>query len=433
MPASTGRLRTSASAPEPPRRSRLGPLAPYADALSVPGALGFYLPTVPARLGSAMLLLGVVWMVRWSAGSYAAAGLVAGAFSLGAAILSPQVAVLYDRFGQSRMLPWTLACHGSAAVALITASVLHAPVWFLAVLAVLAGGSSMQWGSLSRARWSHLVGGTPRMSPAFALESLTDELQFVLGPAIVSLVSTLIHPVLGPIVAIMLVLGGGTAFAARRGTAPAAQVVAGSSGGVRALVAGNALRTPGLRVLLVAFVGIGVVFGSFQLAVTATATGAGQASLAGPVYAAFSAASVVAGFCYGVIRWRAPLPTRLLFSVGFLGVAALPLVLLDSLGAIAVALMLPGLALAPTLIAGNALAERLVPRRYLTEAFTWLSCATALGLAGGSAISGQLVDGFGPRWAFGFAAVVLLVGASVATLLRRTLYLPATCQRNVGQ
>jgi hypothetical protein len=50
--------------------------------------------------------------------------------------------------------------------------------------AALSGAAALQVGSLVRARWSALVGGSPSLEAAFALESTLDELIFVLGPAL---------------------------------------------------------------------------------------------------------------------------------------------------------------------------------------------------------------------------------------------------------
>jgi predicted MFS family arabinose efflux permease len=75
-----------------------------------------------------------------------------------------------------------------------------------------------------------------------------------------------------------------------------------------------------------------------------------------------------------------------------------------------------GLAIAPTLIPAFGLVERLVPPRMLTEGFTWISTALALGVGGGVVLAGQLVDSGGPSRAFivcpAAAAAALVLGSA---------------------
>ena len=88
--------------------------------------------------------------------------------------------------------------------------------------------------------------------------------------------------------------------------------------------------------------------------------------------------------------------------------------------ALAGAMLLLGTALAPTLISGYALAERLAPPDWATTTMTALSTANVVGVAAGAAAAGGLVDGTGPTAAL---LVVAAAGAAVlgaGLLARRT-------------
>ena len=84
----------------------------YRQALRAPGATAFYLAAAPARVGVAMTVLGMVWLVHGTTGSFAQAGLATGAFALTEAVIGPQTARFIDAFGQTRVVPLLLSAHG---------------------------------------------------------------------------------------------------------------------------------------------------------------------------------------------------------------------------------------------------------------------------------------------------------------------------------
>ena len=67
--------------------------------------------------------------------------------------------------------------------------------------------------------------------------------------------------------------------------------------------------------------------------------------------------------------------------------------------------VLAGVAVSPSLISAFTLAEVLVPRAAVTEAFTWIGTALALGVAVGASLAGKIVDISGANAAFLVATV----------------------------
>jgi hypothetical protein len=123
----------------------------------------------------------------------------------------------------------------------------------------LSGGAALQVGSLVRARWSALVGDSPALEAAFALESILDELIFVLGPAPVTALALGVAPGAGLLGALVLTTVGSFALALQRRTEPA-------PAGVRDLSGRSAISTPGLRVPVATFVAVGAIFGTLDVA-----------------------------------------------------------------------------------------------------------------------------------------------------------------------
>jgi MFS family permease len=397
VPALTGRIST--------------PTTSYAAVLRTPGAWKFYLTAAPARIGVAMTSLGIVWLVHGSTGSYAVAGSVTGGFAVAEALAGPQVARLIDRFGQTRMLPATLVAHAIAVAVLIGLTVTHAPLWSLITAGALTGASLPQIGAQTAARWSHALRGTPMLSSAFALESLGVGIAFMVGPALIGTVSAIAGPVVGMSLATSLVLLGGFSLALQRSTAPPPVKRNRSTKPDR-------LLHKGFLALIATNIGIGIFFGSMQVAVTAYAVGRGTPSLAGPLYSITSVVGLIAGFAYGARRWRMPARNQFVLVLVALTISTIPLLLVETPLAVGIALALPGLAIAPFQTLSAVLAEAEVESAVLTQAFTWLNSGSAAGIALGAAFAGQAVDAYTAQYGFAVALLATLVATAMALVVR---------------
>ena len=169
----------------------------YRRALASPGALRFCAAGLVGRMQIGMAGLGTVLLVASITGQYGLAGEVAAAGSGGYALVSPLAARLADRFGQGRVLPPLTLFYGASTAGLIGCAQLRAPGWVLIGCSGLAGAATPQLGSMVRARWSALLGGSPLLQAAFSLESVADEVIFVAGPVLVTLVATEVYPASG--------------------------------------------------------------------------------------------------------------------------------------------------------------------------------------------------------------------------------------------
>ncbi|MFK4082929.1 MFS transporter [Kribbella sp. NPDC020789] len=392
MPALTGRLS-------------------YAQVLRTPGAWKFYLAAAPARIGIAMTSLGIVWLVHGSTDSYAVAGTVTGGFAVAEAVAGPQVARLIDRFGQTRMLPIILLTHAATVALLIGLTLSHAPVWVLVSAGVLAGASLPQVGAQTSARWSYVLRRSPLLSTAFALEALSIGVAFLVGPALIGLISSLWSPVAGSVTATGLLLAGGFALAAQRRTAPP-PVARGQQ------VSSSLLLHKRFLALVAATAGIGLFFGSMQVSVTSYAVERGTPSLAGPLYSITSLVSLFAGVVYGARRWRMIAENQLVLVLAVLTLTSVPLLVVQAPWAVGVALALPGLAIAPFQTLSAVMTESSVEPAVLTQAFTWMNSGSAAGIALGAAFAGRVVDAHSAHYGFAVALAAALLATSMAVLRR---------------
>ncbi|MFE7130034.1 MFS transporter [Streptomyces sp. NPDC057638] len=378
----------------------------YGQLLRTPGAWTFLLPGFLARQPFAMLTIGIVLLVQSTTGSYGTAGVVAAVTGVSMALFAPQSGKLADRFGQRAVLMPGVMVHAASVTALITLALADAPLWALFAAAVPTGASVPQVGPMVRARWAAKLEGTPLLGTAAAFESVTDEFTFVVGPVLATALCTGVHPAAGLIAEAALTLVGGVLFAAQKRTQPEVRHAATAGSGPRV----SALSVPGLRVLVVAFLGIGSVFGGMQVSLTAFTEEIGNPGVNGVLYGVFAAGNMLAGIVCGAIAWKSGPLRRVVIGYSALTVTASALWAADSVLLLAVLGLLVGLCIAPPLIGGYTLVDALVPASARTEAFTWLTGAVALGQALAVTAAGRLADSSGSSAGF----VVPLVGTALA-------------------
>lgn len=271
----------------------------YGQLLRTRGAWTFLLPGFAARQPFAMLTLSLVLLVQHTTGSYGAAGAVAAVTGVAMALFAPYSGRLADRYGQRAVLVPGVLVHTLAGLSLTALALAHAPLWALFAAAVPTGASVPQIGPMVRARWGVTLQDSPLMTTAAAFESVTDELTFVFGPLLATALCTAVHPAAGLLTEASLTLLGGLLFAAQKSTQPS--VAPGEHTRVEHT---PALRVPGVRVLIVTFLGIGSVFGGMQVSLAAFSESIGEPGLNGVLYSVFAAGNMLSGLVCGAIAWK---------------------------------------------------------------------------------------------------------------------------------
>lgn len=397
---------------------------PYSQLLAIKGTRGFVSAGFVGRLPMSMMGLGTVLLVQSSTGSYGVAGAVAACLAIASSSAAPLVGRWIDRLGQARVLLPSLAVHTVGLLTLLAAAHWRTPRWSLFATATITGIAIPPVSSCVRARWALVAPDTARLQVAYALESVLDEVIFIVGPVLVTLLAAAASPAVAVASTLAFVATGVLTFAAQRGTEPAPSArpaadraattgPADDSGNRADRRRRSAIGVPGVRVVVTAFVAMGAVFGALEVSMVAFAGEQGARGAAGPLLAVLAGASLCAGVVYGARGWRAPLHRRFAVALGLLAVGVVPLAIVDSLPLMAAAAVLAGLAVSPSLISGYGLVERLSPSGALTEGLTWVSTAVGLGIAIGSSASGQLVDLRGAGWGF----AVCLAGAAAAAVV----------------
>ncbi|MFF3646132.1 MFS transporter [Streptomyces sp. NPDC002564] len=405
--------------------SRRPPRNPYARLFAIPGAAAFTVGNLVARLPMGMFGVSAVIMISGARGSYALAGAVTATGLAATAVVAPWTARLVDRHGQARVaVPATLvAALGSLALLLCVR--LGAPDWTL-FAAYAATATTPNTGGMSRARWAHLLRGDERaVHTANSFEQAADELCFMLGPVLAAFLCGTFFPQAGTLVGVVLLVTGVLLFAAQRGTEPPPQKRAGHRADDGRGGGASLLRVRGVTPLLAAFLATGAVFGSLEVVTIAYADDRGHKAAAGVILALQAAGSCAAGLVHGAVRPRGPLDRRyLLCAAAMAALMTLPLlavVATGSLVALSGALLVAGMATAPTMITGMTLVQHRTPEGRLNEGMTLAVTGILGGIACGAAGGGWAVERLGTAWGYGVP-----VAAACGALLLSTAQACAT-------
>ena len=183
----------------------------------------------------------------------------------------------------------------------------------------------------------------------------------------------------------------------------------------------GALRSPGIRTLVVAAACAAVAFGALEVALTAFAEEQGSRDAVGPLITVWSIGSLVGGLVYGARTWSSPAPRRFLILSGLLGLGAVPLPFAGSLIAMGAFLFGTGLALAPLGATAYGLLATLAPAGTATEAYSWHIVANVVGSSIGAFLAGLLIDHASVDWALASASISCGLALLVGLAGRRTL------------
>lgn len=378
---------------------------PYRELFAAPGARGFALAGLLARIPLPMIGIGIITMLSQLRGSYALAGAVSASFVLTYALVSPQVSRWVDRRGQSRVLPLATAISVLGLLLLLGATWWQAPDWILFAGAMLAGFMPSM-SAMVRARWTAIYRGQDRLQTAYSLETVLDEVTFIAGPPLSVGLAVAVFPQAGVLAAALLLVAGVSALLLQKGSEPPIQV---QEQGSRPSV----LRLNSVRLLALLMVAMGVIVGTVDIVSVAFAEQMGQPGAASLVLSAYALGSCLAGLVFGGLKLNIPLHRLLLLGGLATAATTLPLLLVASVAQLAGAVLLAGLFFAPTMIVAMSLVERVVPEQQLTEGMTWLLAGLNIGVAMGAAASGQMVDQGGASSGF----MVVLYAAALIVLL----------------
>ncbi|MFF3502729.1 MFS transporter [Streptomyces sp. NPDC003247] len=390
--------------------------AGYVEILGMRHVARLLAGTLVGRLPNATAAIAIVLFVRAEGGSYSLAGALAAVYGVANAVGQPLLGRLVDLHGQPRVqLPAALA----SAVAMAVFAWAGVGPLLVAYAAVAAAGlfTPPLEGGL-RALWPSVLRREDQVHTAYAMDAVAQEVMFTVGPLLVTLcvslwsaqAALLVLNVVGVLGALSVVVSAPSR--AWRSAPREAHWL-------------GALRSPGLLVLLAAFLFVGVALGSITVASVPYADEHGGDAVYGWLMAALGLGALVGGVGYGARRWRGAPERRLRVLVAFLAVCYLPLMLMPGAVAMVALAALAGVFLAPAIACAFVLVDRHAPAGTVTEAFSWLVTTFTVGSSVGTGLAGPVVEAGGALWGFVVPGAAGGVSLLVLVVAGRVLAAPA--------
>lgn len=372
----------------------------YATVLRTPGTVPLYLAAFLARIPMmALPLVLTLLVVEGLGGSYGQAGLVAAVETVGAGIGAPWRGRLIDRVGLRKALLPSIA----TLVIVYPLMAVSSFAWLLP-LAFVAGLFLAPVHSVVRISLAATLPPEQHRS-GFALDSVTAEASFIIGPAVAGALVVATSPRVA-LLAVAATVGVGLGILWRLDpptrSAPAA--------GAPAVEAPAAPRrrwlTRDLWFLFLVSGGSMVALMATDLGIIAALRELGSIELVGVVYLGWGLSSLVGGLVYGA-RANSIRPTYLLLAMGVL---TMPIGVAHAPWTLALASIPAGLLCAPIMTACSEWIAILTDEAVRGEAMGWQATAFTTGGAVAAPGIGLAIDTWG-------AAAGFVAGGAAATLI----------------
>ena len=380
-------------------------MSTYTSLLKTPGVGRIIAAQLTARFPFGMLSLAFLLHVEHVHHSYAAAGLVLAATSIGQAISGPLTSRWMGRWGMRPVLLLTLAV---CLVTMVTFTLHDFSVPAFMALGFVTGLCVPPIQPAVRTIYPKMVNSS-QLTPLFSLDASAQEIIWVAGPVITTFVGTQVGTQEAIWLAAVFLVGGGAWFIASpevgRVRIPRSK---------RAF--GKVLARPTVLLATVAgFLLIGAC-AAVEAGVVAL-FGEGSAD-SGIALAVFALGSLVGGLALGHVPvgpWA--LARRL--AIVFAGMTLA--VFLSGLLPLSAALLVAGIGIAPALAVMFAIVSSSVKFSDTAEAYGWAGTGQLIGSALGSAIAGFWIDRIGGQGGLVVAAAFAFVGVVVGVLFHRWL------------
>ncbi|MEO8220059.1 MAG: MFS transporter [Specibacter sp.] len=382
---------------------------------------------IPHAAAGVLLTLHVVETLKLS---YAAAGTVAAAITIGMAIGAPWRGRMVDIYGLRR--------------ALVPSIIAEATIWSVApflnfqlliVAAFIGGLFAVPIFSVVRQALGVMVPPEQRRT-AYALDSMGGEITFMIGPAAGVMLATTTHTVVGLVIigvsasmaGVFLMLFNPPTRTGQKGS-----YVAVGGGGAQPFSAVADEKAPDLSnknfllrfwgrsrhnlrwvniavlAILGTSLGAGLVLSGVNVGMVALMRQNDQVGDLGIVFIFWCGASIAGGIVYGALK-KSINPLWLLMAMAVL---VIPMGFATNAWTLGLLSILPGLLCAPVLTSSAEHIADLVTEKRRGEAMGMYGSSMTIGSAMGSPFAGAMIDDIGP-WA-GFAVVGFLC-AVLATI-----------------
>jgi MFS family permease len=361
-----------------------------------------------ARMPVGMVGFSMLMFLRESMGNFALAGTAVGINFISIAAAAPIQGRLIDRHGPRRLLLVTSIVQPLALIAILESVRRGLPFPVVALFASLAGLFASPITTLTRTLWRHRFDRDEDRRTAFALDAVTIEINFTLGPAIIAVILATAGSTVAFAVAIAAVIVAVVVFL----FSPAMRYFRLETGVKRHLL--GPLTEPRLWLVFITTFGLTTGFGFMEVGYPAYGTALAVPALGGVLLAINSLGSAFGGAIYGGVHFKAPVERQFACALGLMVMPLFLHAVVQTTVLFAVVAFFAGALIAPSIAAQSVLVSRLAPSHYATEAFTWSSTFIVSGIGAGMALGGAIVESLGVRYAFATGAIIVAAMALLA-------------------
>lgn len=457
----------------------------YEQLLSIPHTKRFTFAVLLANMPGPMVGMAVTIGIQHYYHSYGLAGRLTGTQAIATAILGPLLGQLVDRFGQKRVAIPAACTWMCGAAAFVTCLLLHVPApVFYVIMPLLA--FMAPWGAMCRARWARILKGNgPAIDRSLAMCSIVDEVMWIIGNPLSSILAVWSVPGTFAFTAICVIIGA-TMFLGAIGEPPSQLDEARKAGmsladyrqaeanrrrqveareeedrlngekinsGINsshrstrrfaqssrsAVVArkhdrqGTVLISAGMIALGATWFGLGAFQSATSISIIAFARELGIPRVTGLIFACFSLSSMIGVTFYGAHQWQIPLWKRFYFCLAVLVLGLGSFSLVTALWQVIVIYLLVGVCQGPTWVNGNQIVMRLVPTSRFTESVALMNAMNSVGSSVGSAVAGHFIDMYGAHGGF-VTDAMLALGCLVIAFIGFRQIRGATAHAVVGE
>lgn len=390
-------------------------LKAYGTLLRIPGGFKFSSAGFIGRMPIAMDSLAIIFIVVAATDSYALAGVLTAVGSIVVGASEVFWSRQADQRGQSKILRIAVPVRIIAFLLFVFLVSKSAPIWTWFVSLIIAESTAINAGGLVRRRWLHILKNDPDnkdghlVNTAYSWEAMVDEFVFIVGPVVATTCAIKIAPSAGILAGLIFLAIGLPSLAAMKSTEPPAEPADQQEPHP------PILKNRIVQSIVIPCAFLGGFFGAIGITVVGFAEERNHPESTGWLLAIWAVGSAIAALVNGAIKFKSAQATRFLIYLVGLTVGTLPLLFVQTIPALAVALFVNGLFIAPLIVNAYGTVESAVPAGQITEALTWVIAGMPLGGAISSALAGVVIDHSGAQMAF-WVPLGFMFAAIVTTL-----------------
>jgi predicted MFS family arabinose efflux permease len=359
------------------------------------------LASFPARLAYGMIGLGLYFKTYHTVHSIAFAGFVAGLNGISGSITTSLRSKLLDKFGMRTPLRFFVPAYASSILVL---NFVHSRG--LLVLAALLLGMAAPPINLSiRPLWRNIV-PQEDMRRALAIDTSVMTTATILGPVLVTYLSLSKHPASALITCSVLIFVGGISLSMLAITKQwKPEVKSGTEVGI--------FRVPGIRLLMIEGIIIGLGAGMFQIAVPAFTSIRHVEHLTGTIFAVSSVCSIIGALLAGLIGKRLTPLKAFVRNYYLWALVGLPLCFTTPGWSLMLIGGLVGLTVGSQQVFYLEVIEAVRPKGTAASALGWMWTVEGSAASVGAWVGGSLSQAFSPQFCFALTSASVVIGVVI--------------------